>query len=1368
MTAIRLPLAALLWLWLVPAGAQAQQLVEYPAPVEVDFPAGYDIHGPDGKFVKSVPGPAKAKVQAHFEKDGFRLYLSDWSYDRFKRQGIRPNLMVAKDGAANPPEPDEPQQVADAPSPETARVAAEIEAAISSWNLERAAALVARIESTAAGAGPAEKAATFYYSGVISFLAGDRDRETEAAFKNALGLYVRGNDVEGVWGSLYLLQKLYFDIDRKNSDLWTQLNAVEAKVIRSRLGLAPGSGPVEIFEKLSEEEPLSSLKRKLDDVFSRLSEDPVHGERIRDDQESWKHNRDESLGQLGFERNAQLPRFQYYLEGREKLNGVKKRFSQEAEGLLRRQLDKLNRIESAITLSPNRHRSESVVEGFNWSGGRWAYEFVKHSIEPTLNLATDSAGVVLFADSEFVVRSVELEGSWEEGGSRRKTELSFYDTKTCRLAALVSIPNRVFEVGSVGDSRGRQFYVGTITPGKYRYDDCPLAITLVDLETESIERIPLVEDDYWFALGHELGVKTAAESIQLTVDKGFSSQYERIQPEKDVFKKIRFSFVERSRASDGWAAHESGEKRHRALISRERSGLAYLGPRPARVAATSSSRGQFAIGSLGGTGLGLILVRATEEGRLTRFDLGTLGKSSQMVSQQGVFAPFVLEDGVIACVAGGGIQLIGEGSKRIVEIPGGNGEALELSLRSPDSYFDRESGTLHFFRNAFAYTVGEKFWRLELPKAEKFEAIVPDRRNLQAGGADAEIIDWVEGTGTFVVRYPGLGGFQRFQKSTGQPFGSRWDGGSAHQVYNGVFSSDPSNGWRALSYSDDASTGGISACVTIEKAADGSDHVKIANGLPSKADPLGLIDAGAKVRVVFGAGDTVQFVEVDPSTGATKAIWIWNFASRFGKALLDQSSGIILIPNAAGFEAWMLPGEGEPRKKFDMVLADDDSFAVLLPNGLYAGSPGCESFLKLTDKSGTLVPAAILAPWRNRPAAVLAAMGGGRSAIDATAHATERWLKRLGVEGDEPNSAATEFATAVAAPRPLLMQSTNELTFPVEVVAGAEPVKSVSVLVNGVAVAELLGGGGAIPAGSRRVAEAKLRLSKGQNWIEIVATDAKDRSGSVDRFRVIREGGPPSARRHIVTLGVSRHKDPQQDLDFAQADASTISSLLKRASPIPAETLHLTNEQVTREALPLIGSFLAKAGEDDEIVLFCAGHGSLDGNLDFVFRTHDLDDSDVAGTGIKLSELLDLMGASKARKRLLMFDSCHSGFVGEREEWRLAGRDPENPEAEIRFLEELFRLPGLVRGVTILAAARGSELAWEREDLGSGFFTAVVKEGLAQKRADLDGDGVIRVSELRDFILERVPEVSRGKDLPNGQTPSVVAFEADQDFILAR
>jgi hypothetical protein len=1359
---------------------RSQNLIEYPAPIEEEFPAGYDLYDTGGKLLKTIPGPTRAKIQAYFEQEGRRLYLSDWSYERFKKQGIKPNLILPRE-PVRPAMKDE-GPAGSAPSPELVEAITGIETAISNRDLEEAAALAARMETLAASTGSAEKAAAVYYTAVTGFLAGNRDRETAAALTNALGLYSKGNDVEGVWRSLYLLQKLYFDIDRNNSESWSRfssdLNAVEKRVIRVRLGLAPNAGDDAIFGKLLEAESLRPLKRNLDEVYSRLSTNPVHGERVRNEQESWRRNVEKDLGLFGLGSNLQLPRLQYYLEGREKLEGVAKQFSGRAEGPVSARLEQLTQIESTIALSPNRHGSDSVVEGFNPSGGRWAYEFIEHSLEPTLNLATDSAGAVLFADSEWVVRSVELDGSWDDVYSYSKTELSFYDTKTCRLAALVSVPNRVFEVGRIGESSRGQFYVGTITPAKYLYDDYPLAITFVDVETESIERIPVVSDDYWLALRHELGIEASAGSLRLTVDKGTLSQYVRTQPKKEVFKGIRISFVERSQSSDGmdhWVDHESGGKKHQKLVSRERSGLAQLGPRPARIASASSSRGQFAIGSPRGAGLGMLLVRATEEGKLTRFDLGTLGRSSETVSPRGVFAPFVLDDGVIACVADGGIQLIGGGARRTVEIPGGDGGELELSLKSPLSYVDSEAGRLQFSRSTVAYKKDGRFWRMEVPRAVRFDPIVPGPVILKAADAGAEIIDWDTATRTFVIsrdveNFDGSK-YQRVSESTGEPFGGSWGGGGKH-FYVGISYSNVWNGWRARSFLSDSSTGGSSSCVTLEKATDGSESFDITDGLPSNADPLGLIDAGAKVRVVFGSGDTVRFVEVDPTSRATKSIWLRNFASRFGKALFDPSSGLILIPGASGFEAWKLPGEGEPRKEFDLLLADDDTFAVLLPNGLYAGSPGCEKLLRFGSIEGASVAA-----WRNRPAEVLKALGGDASEIEILRQVTDRWLAKLGNPERNPEPAAGEFPTLKLSRDVPLWAESEEIPLMFDVEAGASPVRELVVRVNGVDTQR----------GSNRVSpsdavERTVKIAEGQNWIEAVAIDEEGRASNRVRFRTILKKAEKPRKRFIVAMGVSIYRDRDQDLEFAAKDAADLSRAMQDAFPGVSEVLLLRNEEVTKEAPNLIREFLSTATENDEVVAFGAGHGVLDDKLNYYFCSHEFDPADPAGTCIRLDEWIGALDSAKALNRILLLDTCHSGQIGEKDELLLAKLNsglPDgvrvvktdskavpkeggaDPEMRRRFIEEMFSLPGLHRGLNIIGASAGAQLAFESPDWNNGVFTASILEALAGKKADSDGDGRVSITELRAYSGERVAELTKG-----AQTPSVVAFEEDQDFHL--
>jgi uncharacterized caspase-like protein len=228
--------------------------------------------------------------------------------------------------------------------------------------------------------------------------------------------------------------------------------------------------------------------------------------------------------------------------------------------------------------------------------------------------------------------------------------------------------------------------------------------------------------------------------------------------------------------------------------------------------------------------------------------------------------------------------------------------------------------------------------------------------------------------------------------------------------------------------------------------------------------------------------------------------------------------------------------------------------------------------------------------------------------------------------------------------------------------------------------------------------------------------------------------------------------------------------------------LLLTDSQVDHSVVDKIREFVSKASESDEVILFCAGHGVLDDKLDYFFAGHDFDPDRPAETGIKLDDLVNAVSSAKALRRLILLDTCHAGVVGEKDEILLAQMDTKLPSGvravaqrgmkvqqaadfsasdKQRFIEEMFSLPGTIRGVNIIGASAGAQFALESDKWNNGVFTASVIEGLRDKKADWNQDGRITVSELKNYLGQRVSELTAG-----AQKPSVVAFEQDQDFDL--
>jgi hypothetical protein len=642
------------------------------------------------------------------------------------------------------------------------------------------------------------------------------------------------------------------------------------------------------------------------------------------------------------------------------------------------------------------------------------------------------------------------------------------------------------------------------------------------------------------------------------------------------------------------------------------------------------------------------------------------------------------------------------------------------------------------------------------------------------------IVDWDLSTKSLVVM-SSEAEYQRIELNEGISVGLPMS--NAKGLYNGVSYSNESNGWLAYSYCNDAHTGGYSSCIMLEKINGNCNIIGGFGELSDNADPLALNVIAGKAHVLYGAGDSISLVEVDLASGRgsdkakTKKTKEWKFASRFGKSLCDHKSGYLFVPNASGFEVWRIWQE-KPTKRFDLVLGEDDKYAVLLQNGNYAGSPGCESLLRLKAGNGT-VDASSLAPWRNRPAEVLKALGGDPEQIEILAKMTERWLKRVGHDSNRPEPTAEEIPI-LSVEMPPLWAKGPDIEVPIKITPQKSPVSNVSVRVNGVECANVMGQYLTKTNDGNLETVVSLRIAEGQNWIEVTAIDEMGRWSDSQRFRTILKE-TQSPRRYVVALGVSKYQKSEFDLAFAAKDAKDLTSSLSNTD---TESLILTDNEVDGDALGKIQEFLAASQEDDEVILFCAGHGVLDANLDYVFARHDFDPDNPNETGIKLDDLILAVGAGKSLKRLILLDTCHSGLVGEKEETLIASADFKLPEgvrsikqrgmivskaeeltsgAKQRFIEEMFLLPGTHRGVNIIGASGGAEYALESGQWNNGVFTASVIEGLRDKKADWDKDEDVSVSELRDYLGQRIPELTG-----NAQKPSVVAFERDQDFVLAR
>lgn len=994
----------------------------------------------------------------------------------------------------------------------------------------------------------------------------------------------------------------------------------------------------------------------------------------------------------------------------------------------------------------------SEIRGTMEDGTPWAYEFLD-SEEGSLSqrLWRDDDRELLFSDEEWIVTGHFI----RVDSGRGKHEISFYDARSLKLAFRASVPNYVMRV-DWSTKRGQFFLITTRSAGDWsmvKYpSDIAQALVVLDPGSRTMERIRLVKEnpdgEDWNSFGSLGETRWEGDSILLHFPK------DDLRLESDPrFRTPGFTDIKVVSVTTTRGILE------RAREVSDRSGLRYLDlDEFAKDAFANPALGASIATLTEGEQAGTHLIRATPQGGILDLNLTTLRTRYFRVSEGIVEQAGIFENGTLRCVANGEVVFRsneGEVRHAVREIVPGESSQVAFSGTAALLAAQRtvDSGELSFaLMDADGEVTGQSNRRLgnELSSWH----LLPDRLSLgHVSGNVEKGIYWRES-----------------DWQSGEQIGTPLNTGTGKMIdaSERCFGIAPS-GWQISAMCTSAYTGGRDYSVTLLRESDGR---VTALGEKSSAKrgqtPLAMLgepDRDGRAFVLSSGLSEAELLSVDTGSGRTVQIRTWEWNPADGTPLYSEAEQWFLVPIASGFEVFTLAVPGSPEKVYEIVFDGEDGYAVVLPTNEYTGSPGCESFLGFSTASEERFAADVLALWRNRPATVLAALGGATADVNSLEQTTQRWLDRLKADRYLPEPKKGNLPTVTFTERPNLFQGAGDLSLPISVAAGSAAVSRVDVFVNGVRAVDPMEGLDPLAAGTAHTLEARVTLSAGQNWIEVRAYDVAGRFGPAERFRLIHEATGGSGRRFIVTLGVSDYLSKEiKDLNYGVSDAETVARLLEESAPGEFKTLRLADGEATRASLERIRSFLDEAKENDEIYVFGAGHGALDGDLNYVFLTHDIDPLRLKETGITLDEILDAMSVANARKRLLLLDTCQSGFVGEEDELKLA---ESRNSGRLRFIEEMFRLPGQIRGVNIIGASRGSEVALESDTVGGGFFTAAIKEALQERKGDLNRDGQIQVSEMRDFLAVRVREMTRSSEYPEGQLPSVVAFEPDQDFVIS-
>jgi WD40 repeat protein len=304
--------------------------------------------------------------------------------------------------------------------------------------------------------------------------------------------------------------------------------------------------------------------------------------------------------------------------------------------------------------------------------------------------------------------------------------------------------------------------------------------------------------------------------------------------------------------------------------------------------------------------------------------------------------------------------------------------------------------------------------------------------------------------------------------------------------------------------------------------------------------------------------------------------------------------------------------------------------------------------------------------------------------------------------------------------------------------------------------------------------DIKLKLAQGKNKIEISCLNQKGAESYKETIELAykpKEIIKPNL--YLITIGTSKYQDNRFDLQYAAKDAQDIVNLYNKNTYFNMTiTKTITNEQVTKENIEKLKDFLSDATINDQVIIFVAGHGILDAELDYYLASYPMDFNKPEGKGIPYENIEMLLDGIKPLKKILFVDACHSGEIDKDEMelaiaenteqgdvvFRAAGTNVVSKEAgksTSELSKELFTDLRRGTGATVVSSAGGGEFAMESGEWKNGLFTYCLINGIQSKEADLNKDGEIMLSELQKYVQSKVFELSAGKQKPTSRIENI-------------
>ncbi len=257
-----------------------------------------------------------------------------------------------------------------------------------------------------------------------------------------------------------------------------------------------------------------------------------------------------------------------------------------------------------------------------------------------------------------------------------------------------------------------------------------------------------------------------------------------------------------------------------------------------------------------------------------------------------------------------------------------------------------------------------------------------------------------------------------------------------------------------------------------------------------------------------------------------------------------------------------------------------------------------------------------------------------------------------------------------------------------------------------------------------------------------------------------------AANNWAVIIGISKYEHSGDngltDLIFADDDAKAFAGSLRNLGWNESHIKLLTNKEATqRNIMIALESWLSKAGPDDQIVLFWAGHGFPDPEdpEKVYFACYDTD-MKIPATGYRMDQVRRALEERKSKNVVLLADTCHAGKL-------ITRGDQSRGISIVPNINKMAREQKIPKGWVFMVGADTDRQSIEHSSWANGAFTHSLIKGL---NGEADGyqsmgpkDSVVTMGELRAYMNTAMPDETQ-KVLGVAKRPVITTSTGDPDI----